>query len=185
MIGPSRGDDNNKGAQKRSSEKFEPGMLCCARLIHPGRDSCVRSLLPAVPHPMSEALSPLQPRHCPPAGSVPTACCSLVFRLCFACIPLVFPWVCPAPPPPHSHPAFRTARTTTLQYRDAAAPEMVTALLRRESPLQPSKGLQFKSLPAQAQTYRMNQKATREKRCSTSQAFSGYGQDQAKGKRSR
>jgi hypothetical protein len=107
---------------------------------------------------MSEALSPLQPRHWQPAGSVQTACCSLVFRLCFACIPLVFPWVCPAPPPRHSHSAFRTARTTVLQYRDAAAPERVTALLRRESPLPPSRGRQFKSLSAQAQTSRMNRK---------------------------
>ena len=63
-----------------SSEKFEPGMLCCALSIHPGQDSCVRSLLSAVPHPTSEAFSPRQPRHCPPAGSVLVACVPLVFR---------------------------------------------------------------------------------------------------------
>jgi hypothetical protein len=130
-------------------------MLCCGLLLHPGRDSCVRSLLSAVPHPMSKALSPAQSRHCPPAGSVLVACVPLVFRLYSACIPLVLAWVCPAPPPPYFHPALRTAHTTALHYRDAAAPEKVTALLRRESPLQPSKGLQFKSLPAQAQTSRM------------------------------
>ena len=94
---------------------------------------------------MREALSPVQSRHCQPAGSVLfayiplvfrlcSACVPLVFRLCSACIPLVFPWVCPAPPPPHSRSAFCTAHTTALHYRDAAVPEKVTALLRRESP---------------------------------------------------
>ena len=120
-------------SQTGSAEKFEPGMLYCALWTHPGGDACVHYLLSAVPHPLSEALSPLQPRHCLPAGSVLITCWSLVFRLCSARVPLVFrlylPWVCPAPPPPHSHSAFRTARTTALQHRDAAGSEMFTVLL--------------------------------------------------------
>jgi hypothetical protein len=61
-----------------------------------------------------------------------------------------------ASPAPHSHCAFRTVHTIALHYRDAAAPEKVTALLRRKSPLQPSEGLQYKPLPARAQTSRTN-----------------------------
>src|ERR1035441_1954375 len=61
--------------------------------------------------------------------------------------------------PAHS----RTPHTAALHYRDNAAPEKVTALLRRKSPAQPSKGLQFNPLPTRAQTSRMNPEgATRE-----------------------
>jgi hypothetical protein len=104
-----------------SSEKFEPGMLCCALLIHPGRDSCVRSLLPAVPHPRSEALSPVQSRHCQPAGSVLVACVSLVFRLYSACIPLVFRQYFPGVTRPRCLPiptrrsAWRTPQPSTIE----------------------------------------------------------------------
>jgi hypothetical protein len=95
------------------------------------------------------------------ADSVLFASVSLVFRLYSASIPLWFPWVCPAPAPPQSHPAFRRARTTALHYRDAAAPEKVTALLRREFP---SQSLKAAARPSRPRTYQRGQDARRDRR---------------------
>jgi hypothetical protein len=63
-----------------------------------------------------------------------------------------------------AHYASRTPHTNSPPYyRDAGALEKVTALWRRKSTVQPSKGLQFNPLPSQAQTSRMTPDgATRE-----------------------
>jgi len=128
--------------------------------INPPRPGLLRPLPSSCRAPPDERSpqpppAPALPASTQAANSVCAACCSLWFRYGFAMVSLGLLGPS-ASAPPHSHCAFRTAHTTAFHHRDAAAPEKVTALLRRKSSVQPSKGLQFNPLTTQAQTSRMS-----------------------------
>ena len=69
VLGCSTGTGRLESWKNRSSGE---SVLC--PVGEPGRDPGVRFLRPAVPHPISECLSPLQPRHCQPPLSLLLAC---------------------------------------------------------------------------------------------------------------